>query len=134
MYSASGIQRHFAKKSILFGESAVHFALFSAQDGLPMLGSVNRRPASTRLATPNKINSCAVFLATDRLAVVNHILDALVGQTKTLLGHIHARHARQANWLPASTDNLRVKRLDHLVQFAPRRDLVNLDQKAIATG
>jgi hypothetical protein len=72
--------------------------------------------------------------ATDRLAVVNRIFNAFVGQTKTLLSNVHAQHARQANWRATGADHFGVKRFDHLMQLAPLRDLVDLGKKAIAPG
>ena len=66
------------------------------------------------------------------LAVVDRIFDAFVRQTKALLGHVHAQHASQSDRRPTSAFDLRIERLDGLMQLAPRRHAVDLSEEAVA--
>ena len=68
------------------------------------------------------------------LAVVDCVFDAFVRQTKALLGHIHAQHARQSDRWPAGAFDLRIEQLDQFVQPAPRRHTVDLGQETVAPG
>ena len=70
--------------------------------------------------------------ATNRLAVIDRVFNAFVRQTEALLSHVHAQHARQANRRTSSALDLRIKRFDLLMQFAPRRGPVDLCKKAVA--
>ena len=70
--------------------------------------------------------------ATDRLAVVYCVFDPFVGQAETLLRHVHAQHARQANRRAPYAFSLRVKRRDQLMQLRPRGHLIDLCKKAVA--
>lgn len=46
----------------------------------------------------------------DGLAVVDGVFDALIGQVEALLGHIHAKHARQSDRWTTGADGLRKQR------------------------
>ena len=69
---------------------------------------------------------------TNRLAVVDYVFDAFVRQAKALLRNVHAQHARQSDRRAASAFDLRIKRLDQLMQLRPRRDTVDLREEAVA--
>ncbi len=81
---------------------------------------------------------CALAIEVDtdksanRLAVVDGVFNAFIGQTEALLGHVHAQHSGQANWRTTWAGNLRVVRLDQLVQLAPRRGHIDLGEEAVA--
>ena len=65
--------------------------------------------------------------ATDRLAVVERILDAFVGESEALLRDIHPQHPVQTNRWPAATFALRVERRNlRLQRRLPRRDRLDL--------
>ena len=86
-----------------------------------------RRRVRRRLAA--QVNSDE---GADGLAVIDRIFNAFVRQAKALLGHVHAQHARQSDRRAASAFDLRIERLNNLVQFAPRRHAVDLGQEAVA--
>ena len=69
---------------------------------------------------------------TDRLTVVQRILNAFVGQAKALLGDIHAQHALQADGRATSAAALWVVRFDRRHQSRPGRNRIDLFQKPIA--
>lgn len=71
--------------------------------------------------------------ASDRLAVVDGVLDSLVGQPEALLGDVHAQHPLQADRRTAASFALGIERLDRRDQRRPRRHRLDLGQKAVAT-
>jgi hypothetical protein len=50
----------------ILSKSGASFALFRHQDGVRDSVTLNCRPASTRLAKSNSVNSCAVFFSRPR--------------------------------------------------------------------
>lgn len=86
-----------------------------------------RRRVGCQLAIKVEANE-----AKDRLAVVDRVFDSFVGQAETLLRHIHAQHARQANRPAPGAFSLRVKRRDQLMQLRPRGHLIDLGEEADA--
>jgi hypothetical protein len=65
------------------------------------------------------------------LAVVDHISNALDRQTKTSLGHVHPPHALQTDQRMTCAFDLRIERLNQLVQLAPRRDVIDLSEETV---
>ena len=67
------------------------------------------------------------------LAAVYPVLNAFVRQTKTLLGHVHAQHARQSDRCPSGAFDLRIKRPKGFMQLTLRRDTIDLGREAVAS-
>jgi len=82
-----------------------------------------------RCAFPGQVNADE---APDGLAVVNGVLDPLVGQPKALLGNVHAQHPLHANRRAATSFALGIERLDRRNQRRPRRHRLDLRQKTVA--
>src|SRR5690606_9033181 len=70
----------------------------------------------------------------DRLAVVERVFHALTGQPEALLRDVHAQHPLQANWRTAASRTLGVERFERADHRRPRRDSLDLCQKALAPG
>ena len=68
----------------------------------------------------------------DRLAVVDRVLDPLIGQPKALLRHVHAQHPQQSDRRAPATHTLGVVRLDCRNQLRPRRHRLDLRKETIA--
>jgi hypothetical protein len=71
---------------------------------------------------------------TNRLTVVDRILNAFVRQVEALLSDIHAQKARQSDRRVASAFHLRIMWLDQFMQFRPRCHTVDLREEAVAPG
>jgi len=69
-----------------------------------------------------------------RLAVVQRVLQRLVGQAVPLLKTVHAQHLRHADGLAPDASALRVQGLDHGHQARPRHDALHLGEKLLAPG
>src|SRR5690606_27396053 len=59
---------------------------------------------------------------------------ALIGQPEALLRDVHAQHPLQANGRTAAPRTLGVERFERADHRRPRRDRLNLGQKALAPG
>ena len=66
------------------------------------------------------------------LAVVDRVLEPLIGQTEPLLQAIHAKHPRHPDRLTAHAPGARVQRFDHRLEPRPRHDAFHLGQELLA--
>ena len=57
-----------------------------------------------------------------------------VEQTKALLGYVYAQRASNAGRSATGTGDLRVERLDQLLELGPGRSLVDASQESCAAG
>ena len=69
---------------------------------------------------------------TNRLAVVNRILDAFVREAKNLLGDIHPQHPLQADRRATGANALRIVRFNHRSDCRPRNRRIELRQHPLA--
>jgi hypothetical protein len=69
----------------------------------------------------------------NRLAVVDRIFNAFVGQPKALLGDVHAQHPMHTDREPTAALALGIERFNLGYQCQPRRHLLNLTQNPVAS-
>lgn len=89
------------------------------------------KQSGSRSGQPSLARQVDADETVDGLAVVNSVLDALVGQAEALLHDVHAQHAGQADWRAAAARALWVVWFDASLEVGPRGDGVDLAQEPL---
>jgi len=115
---------------------------FGRQNGVDggedSLGEIVFFQQATELEQGRRIGCCLPVQidpneSADRLAVVDRIFNAFVGQPKALLGDVHAQHPMHTDRGPTAALALGIERFNLGYQCQPRRHRLNLTQKPVAS-